>query len=55
MKGAVSAQKVFQLAKTERRELLEGTTEHNILPDDGSLISPQGKTLIYFKKANKIN
>ena len=37
LKGTVSAQKALQGSETERRELLEGTKENNILPNEGGV------------------
>ena len=36
--GAVSAQKALQGSQTRRRDILEGTKEDNIFPDDKKLI-----------------
>ena len=44
LNGAMTAQKALQGFKM--RELLEGTKDNNILPeDDGSLISPPDKSI----------
>ena len=55
MKGTVSAKKALQGSKREARELKEGTEENNVLTDEGSLICPPGKSVIFEKKANRKN
>ena len=50
MKGVVSAQKNLKASETETGELLGGTKENNILPDEGTLIYPRGKLTILFQK-----
>ena len=49
-KGAISAQKALQGLETVRRELQYGTKENKNHPDEGSLICPQGKSMIFFNK-----
>ena len=46
MKGAVSAQKALQVSETKTRELLEEQRE-NYFPNEGSLICPPGKSMIF--------
>ena len=53
MKGTVSAKKAFQGSKREARELKEGTEENNVLTDEGSLICPPGKSVIFEKKSKQ--
>ena len=50
LKGAVSAQKAFQGSETKTTELLGGTEENSVSPDEGSLICPPGKSMIFFTK-----
>ena len=50
MKGAVSAQKALQKSHTETRELMVGTEEKSISPDEGSIISPAGKNQCFLHK-----
>ena len=52
LKGVVSAQKALQGSETETRELLGGTEEN---PDEGSLICPPGKSMIFHKKETEKN
>ena len=45
-KGAVSAQKAIQGSETETSELVVGT-EEKYFPNEGSLICPLGKPMIF--------
>ena len=53
----MSAQKALEGSETETRELLGGSEENSILPDEGSLICPPGKLIINkkHKKSEKID
>ena len=42
--------RAIQGSETETRELLEGTTENSVSPNEGSLIGPPGKSMIFHKK-----
>ena len=52
----MSAQKALQRSETEKRELLEGTKENNILPNEGGVYDCVFKLFMlvqaknYFKK-----
>ena len=56
LKGTVSAQKALQGSEKEKRELLEGTKENNILPNEGGVYDCVFKLFMlvqaknYFKK-----
>ena len=47
---SVSAQKALRGSETETRELLGGTEENTVSPDEGSLICPPGKSTSFHKK-----
>ena len=55
LKGAMSAQKVLQGSETETRELLGGMKEYCVLPDEGSLICPPGKSTIFITNYTQNN
>ena len=46
----MSAEKALQVFETETRKLLGGTEEKSISRNKGSLICPQGKSMIFPKK-----
>ena len=50
LKGAKSAQKALQVSETERRELLGGRKEKNIIPTVGLLTPPRQNQLFRHTK-----
>ena len=54
LKGAVSAQKALRGSETETRELLGGTEENSVSPDEGSLICRQINDFFIKRKQKKI-
>ena len=55
MKGAVhiSSKGPTRGSETQTRELLSGTKENNIFPDEGSLICPPDKLMISSAKSKQ--
>ena len=54
MKGVVSAQNaLLKGSKTKARDLLEGTQEYNILPDNGVIVFPSRQTNDFIHKKRK--
>ena len=54
LKGAVSAQKnSSRVCEIETNEMLEGTKEDNIFPDEETLPYRPGKSMISYQKANR--
>ena len=51
--SAMSAQKALQGSKTETRELLGGTTENSVFPDEGVIDLPYRQ--IFLQKGNRRN
>ena len=49
-KCAVSAQKALQGSETETKELLRGTEEFSIIPDEGSFICLPDKSMTFYLK-----